>query len=68
MKELSRGNSILAAENGVEHMREGIVIRPLKERRDRIGNRVILKMLNDDYLILKNKREAKGEVVDFTDE
>jgi len=68
MKELSRGKSILAAKNGVDHMREGIVIRPLKERRDRIGNRVILKMLNDDYLILKNKREAKGEEVDFTDE
>ncbi len=68
MKELSKGKSILAAKNGADHIREGIVICSLKERRDRIGNRVILKMLNDDYLILKNKKEAKGEVVDFTDE
>ena len=68
MKELSRGNSVLAAENGAEHMREGIVICSFKERRDNLNNRAILKMLNDDYLILKNKREAKGEIVDFTDE
>ena len=68
MKELSRGDSILAAENGVKHMREGIVICSFKEKRDKLNNRAILKMLNDDYLILKNKREAKGEIVDFADE
>ena len=62
------GNSLLAAENGKEQIREGIVIYPIKERRDPKLGRCILKMLNPDYLILKNKKADKGEVTDFKDE
>lgn len=68
LKTLATGNSILAKENGKEQMREGIVVYPVKERRDPKVGRCILKMLNPDYLILKGSREAKGEVVDFKDE
>lgn len=68
LKNLAIGDSILATENGKDQIREGIVIYPVKERRDPKLGRCILKMLNPDYLILKGKREAKGEVVDFKDE
>jgi RNA ligase (TIGR02306 family) len=44
---------------GGDHIREGIVVKPLCERTDpRIG-RVILKLLNDDYLTRKGGTEAK---------
>jgi len=68
-KFFSTGESILAKQNGMEepHMREGIVIKPLKERRDPAFGRVVVKFLNDDYVILKNKAYDKGEVTDFTD-
>ena len=39
----------------------------LKEREEWSCSRAILKMFNPDYLLMKNKKEAKGEVVDFTD-
>jgi len=69
LKKLVIGNSLLAQQNGkIEHIREGIVIYPIKERRDPKLGRCILKMLNPDFLIMKNKREAKGEEVDFKDE
>jgi RNA ligase (TIGR02306 family) len=68
VKKYSSGHSVLAERNDCEHMREGCVVRPITERNDPILGRVILKFLNDDYLILKNKKEEKGEVVDFTDE
>ena len=66
IKELSKGKSILAAKNGVDHIREGVVVCPIKERNEVCG-RAILKVINPDYLIMKNKKEAKGEVVDFKD-
>jgi RNA ligase (TIGR02306 family) len=68
LRSMATGNSILAQQNGKEQIREGIVIYPVKERRDPKVGRCILKMLNPDYLILKGSREAKGEVVDFKDE
>ena len=68
LRTLATGNSLLAQQNGKEQIREGIVIYPVKERRDPKLGRCILKMLNPDYLILKGSREAKGEVVDFKDE
>ena len=69
-KVLSTGDSLLAAKNGMEspHMREGVVVKPIKERRDPGLGRVVVKFLNDDYIILKNKAYDKGEVADFTDE
>ena len=68
MKKLSTGSSILAKENGADHMREGAVICSAEEREEWQCSRAILKMINPDYLIMKNKREEKGEVVDFKDE
>jgi len=68
MKGLSTGPSFLAKRNGADHIREGIVICSLKEREEWSCGRAILKMLNEDYLLMKNKKEAKGEVVDFSDE
>lgn len=69
-KDFSTGPSVLAARNGMEepHMREGIVIKPIREQRDPAFGRVVVKFLNDDYIILKNKAYNKGEVTDFTDE
>lgn len=67
-KKHSQGDSILASLNGDNHMREGCVIRPVRERIDPQIGRVILKFLNDDYLVLKGKGEDKGEITDFTDE
>lgn len=66
-KAVSTGVSLLAERNGATHMREGIVIKPIKERRDPAFGRVVVKFLNDDYVILKNKAYDKGEVTDFTD-
>lgn len=68
-KLLSTGDSLLALKNGMEepHMREGVVIKPIKERRDPAFGRVVVKFLNDDYVILKNKAYDKGEVTDFKD-
>jgi RNA ligase (TIGR02306 family) len=68
LRSLATGNSLLAQQNGKEQIREGIVIYPVEERRDPKVGRCILKMLNPDYLILKNSRADKGEVVDFKDE
>jgi len=68
MKKLSTGPSILAQQNGANHIREGVVIVSAQERSEIDTDRAILKLLNPDYLLLKNKKEAKGEEVDFTDE
>ena len=68
MKLMASGPSLLAQENGADHMREGIVIVAATERKEFDTDRAILKMLNPDYLLLKNKKEAKGETVDFKDE
>lgn len=68
VKRLSTGKSILASLNHTDHMREGIVVKPVKERHDPKIGRVILKMLNDDYLLLKNRALDKGEAADYKDE
>ena len=68
IKELSQGDSILAETNKTKHIREGVVVVPMEERTDPILGRVILKVINPDYLIMKNKKEDKGEEVDFKDE
>ncbi len=58
IEKLSTGLSYLADENGVSHMREGIVIHPYKD--EKLSS---LKCLNPEYLLLKEK----GIVPDFTD-
>lgn len=46
LPELAEGKSTMA-----DHVREGVVIRPVKERKDRKGNRVILKIVGNGYLM-----------------
>jgi len=66
-RSLATGDSLLAAKNGAKHMREGIVLCSLEERDEVDISRAVLKMLNPDYLLLKNKSYEKGEATDFTD-
>jgi hypothetical protein len=47
-----------------DHIREGVVVRPLEERTDPKIGRVILKYLNDDYLLKKEE----GRITDSTDQ
>ena len=54
----TEGNSVI---EGAEHVREGIVIKPLKERRDDEIGRVILKSINDDYLFRRSKKQTEFE-------
>jgi RNA ligase (TIGR02306 family) len=68
LKELCQGKSILADNNGVDQIREGIVIVSAEERSPKDISRATLKMLNPEYLAKKAKREGKGEVVDYKDE
>lgn len=58
ISELSKGNSVLASNKGVTHIREGIVVCSYDE-----PNGSIAKFLNPDYLILKEE----GKIEDFTD-
>tara|TARA_Y100000310_G_C20688111_1_gene820408 strand:+ start:586 stop:1713 length:1128 start_codon:yes stop_codon:yes gene_type:complete len=67
IQSLSTGESILASKNGAKHIREGIVIKPVKESVTEAGRRRILKMINPDYLAKKEKNYSKGEVADFSD-
>jgi RNA ligase (TIGR02306 family) len=54
--------SVVSLGNGKNQIKEGVVIQskatPVK----------ILKLINPEYLLLKNKAEDKGEVFDLTDE
>lgn len=45
--ELSKGRSVIP---GADHIREGVVVKPARERRDPKTGRVILKYVSDDYL------------------
>lgn len=49
MLELCSGPSIVAMRNGADHIREGIVIKPIKERISLEIGRVQLKLVSDDY-------------------
>ena len=52
IKELSKGESVLAKENGTNHIREGVGVLPVKERENCDVGRVILKVINPDYLLM----------------
>jgi RNA ligase (TIGR02306 family) len=54
VKELSNGNSLVGGNQG----REGVVVKPIKERTDPSIGRVILKYVGDDYLFGKGNDEA----------
>jgi RNA ligase (TIGR02306 family) len=67
VRKLATGYSLMAKNNGVEQIREGVVVVAANERKVPRCSRAILKVLNPDYLILKSKKEEKGEEVDFND-
>jgi RNA ligase (TIGR02306 family) len=48
---LSRGNSTL---EGANNIKEGVVVKPVKERHDPAVGRVIVKYLSDDFVFSKN--------------
>lgn len=50
-------NSVVTLSNNAHQMPEGIVIRPVFERRDARGNRVIAKSVSERYLMRKNGTE-----------
>jgi hypothetical protein len=68
LPDLIKGNSTIG-----NHIREGCVIKPIKERFHPKLGRVILKCINDDYLLFKNKKEdellknGKDEEIDIFD-
>lgn len=49
IREFAKGQTFLDA----EHIREGVVVRPLIERHDPRVGRVIMKFVSDDYLLAK---------------
>lgn len=59
VQELSGGPTTLPG----RHIREGVVVRPTRERYDARIGRVILKYLNDDYLL--NAKLADADVTDL---
>jgi RNA ligase (TIGR02306 family) len=60
VREHSKGNTTF---NGVSHIREGVVVRPLKEKSHPKLGRLILKYISDEYLLMK----SGGKVTDSTD-
>jgi RNA ligase (TIGR02306 family) len=65
-KQASMGNTLM----GGTHIREGVVVKPLKETNGgRGGGRTIFKMINDDYLLAKEpNKKGVVDVTDSTDE
>lgn len=58
IKRLSEGHTLVP---GGDHIREGVVVKPIRERHDGRTGRVILKMVSDAYL-LSGKDEPVAEV------
>lgn len=54
IKEMSKGNECVSGRE--LHIREGVVVRPIDERSDRRGRRVIAKFVNEEYLLRKGNR------------
>jgi len=50
IRNVSGGRTTFA---GADHIREGVVVRPVRERADPKIGRVILKYLSDEYLFAK---------------
>lgn len=55
IKDLARGSTTLDA----DHLREGVVVKPLIERHDRRVGRCIAKYVSDDYLLAKHSDYAE---------
>ena len=54
IKELTKGNSVLCPE---QKIREGCVVKPVKERMNKYTGRTVLKSINDDYLLDKGNTD-----------
>lgn len=54
--EVSNGRSMIV---GADHIREGVVVHPVKERHDPATGRVILKYVSDEYLCGDNEDEGE---------
>lgn len=54
IKEISNGKTTLP---GAEHIREGVVVRTAKERRDPTIGRVVLKFIGDEFDLSKHKEK-----------
>ena len=54
IKEVSNGKSTLP---GADNIREGVVVRPVKERLDPALGRVVLKFIGPDYELSKHKKK-----------
>ena len=59
IRELSKGKTVIG--EGETHIREGVVVKPLKERHDPKVGRVILKYVSDDYLTAKDIGDYEDE-------
>jgi len=53
MTEMTSGKTTI----GGSHIKEGLVVKPVTERRDNTVGRVMLKSISDDYLLRKNGTE-----------
>lgn len=59
VKELADGNSTLS---GAEHIREGVVVRPIKERTNPKVGRAVLKFIGTEYELSKHKEKDTTDV------
>ena len=62
LKEIAKYSEGITQVNDAEHMREGIVVRPVKERRHPKIDRVILKYVSDTYLLGKSAKKDTTDV------
>jgi RNA ligase (TIGR02306 family) len=59
IQEVSNGRSELP---GADNIREGVVVRPVVERRDPALGRVVLKFISTDYELSRHKKKDKVDV------
>ena len=59
LKTLASGDTTLCENGSPANIREGLVIRPVKDRRDLKEGRVILKFVSEDYLSRRGGSEQK---------
>lgn len=59
IKEISNGRSVVP---GADNIREGVVVRTAKERRDPKLGRVVLKFISPDYDLSKHKKKDTTDV------
>lgn len=57
-KELASGKTTLMADQSKAHIREGVIVKPIRERTDNGGNRVTMKWKSDDYLTNEKLQDA----------